>query len=107
MVSTGQLAPKYKSTAPNPEYAGTPSNQQRRIFIGGSVCPKLIIAPLDSIGSNVPVVITSTSLAALLTPTSPTRAFNSSAVQTIARFWLILSLISAIVRIFNSVVGWV
>jgi len=73
--------------------------------MGGSVCPKLIIAPLDSIGSNVPVVITSTSLAALLTPISATRAFNSSAVQTTARFRVIFSLISAIVRILNLFEG--
>ena len=36
---------------------------------------------------------------------SITRAFNSSTVQTTARFRLIFSLISAIVRIFNSSQG--
>ncbi len=45
------------------------------------MCPKLMTAPEDSIGSNVPVVITSTSLAACATLESATLALIGDAKQ--------------------------
>ena len=88
------MAPIKQSTAASPACAGTLLSHTFEAFIPGTDCPKLIKAPEEHMGEKVPVVTTSTCLAASTAPSFLTILIISSAVTTTTSPDLIFSLIS-------------
>jgi len=106
-VSDISVAPMYRSTAAPGWVTGTSFIHALPIFMGGSEWPRLMMAPEEHMAPKVPVVTTSTSLKATLTPLLSASSFISSTVRTRTSPRLIFSLISGMERsspLFEDVV---